>query len=255
MRKNTKVSIITAVLNNKEYIEGCIKSVSAQTYKDIEHIIIDGGSCDGTKEILNSYSNDIAKIIFDNKKGIYNALNKGIDEATGDIIGILHADDLYVDNCVIEKVVGVFNNENADGVYGDLLYVNKNYPDKIIRYWQAGDFKASKLKSGWIPPHPALFLRKELYQRFGSYDPLFTIASDYDFMLRLFLKKEIKISYLREILVKMRLGGVSNRDLGCLFKKSSQDYKILKKNSIPFPLLTLAIKNFSKIPQFIKDKR
>jgi len=247
-----KISIITAVLNNKDYIEGCIQSIQAQTYKNIEHIVIDGGSYDGTKEVLSNYSNVIDKIIIHEEKGLYNALNKGINEATGDIIGILHADDLYANNYVIEKVADVFKRGYIDGVYGDLLYVDKSNPEEIIRYWHAGDFKISKLKFGWIPPHPTLFLKKELYQMLGLYNPVFTIASDYDLMLRLFLNKEINISYLDEILVKMRLGGVSNRNLSCLFLKSCEDYKILRKHSIPFPLLALVMKNCSKFAQFIR---
>ena len=248
-----KISIITAVFNNKDHIAGCINSVKDQTYKDIEHIVVDSGSTDGTTEVLDSYSNDPIKIIHDEKKGLFYSLNNGIGEASGGIIGILHSDDLYADEYTVKKIADAFNDPKVDGVYGDLVYVQRNHPDKVIRSWRSGEFKPSKLKFGWTPPHPTLFLRKEVYQNIGLFDTSFTIASDYDFMLRLLLSGKFSISYIKDVLIKMRTGGLSNRSLACLLRKSHEDFLILKKHGMRLPILTLLSKNFSKLPQFIKS--
>jgi len=247
-----KISIITAVFNNKDHIAGCINSVKDQTYKDIEHIVVDSGSTDGTTEILDSYSNGPTKVIHDEKKGLFYSLNNGISGASGGIIGILHSDDLYADKYTVEKVADLFNDTKVDGVYGDLVYVKRDRPDKVMRYWHSGEFKPSKLKFGWTPPHPALFLRKEVYRNIGLFDTAFTIASDYDFMLRLLLSEKFNISYISDVLVRMRMGGLSNRSLACLLRKSYEDFLILKRHRMRLPVFTLLAKNFSKLPQFIK---
>ena len=248
-----KVSIITAVLNNQEHIAGCINSVKSQTYKDIEHIIVDSGSVDATREILKSYANNSIKVIYEEKQGVYCSLNKGISEASGNIIGILHSDDLYADEYAVERVVNILKNSEVDGAYGDLLYVRRDQPDKVIRYWRSGEFKLSKLKFGWLPPHPTLFLKKAVYQSIGLFDTSFSIASDYDFMLRLLLSKRFNICYIKEVLIKMRMGGLSNKSLGCILKKSHEDFLILRRHRMSFAVFTLLAKNFSKLPQFIKS--
>lgn len=247
-----KVSIITVVLNNKNYIESCVKSVQSQSHDNIEHIIVDGGSTDGTLEILNHYSGKISKLISEKDNGIYYALNKGISLATGEIIGILHADDVYNNDSVIEKVVNVFNKENVDSIYGDLVYVERNRLDRVLRYWKAGDFSISKLKNGWFPPHPTIFLKKSIYLRYGFYDVSLKIASDYDLILRLFLRKMISVYYLPEVFIKMRNGGLSNRNVICLIRKSIEDFSVLRKNVIRFPFFVLLMKNLLKVPQFFK---
>ena len=245
-----KVSIITAVLNNRDHIEGAVKSIQAQTHRDIEHIVVDGGSTDGTIEILRDYPAKAFRLMHEEKKGVYDSLNKGISVATGDIVGILHSDDFLAYPSAIEDVVNTFITERVDGVYGDLSYVKRNTPGKSIRYWQAGDFKYTNLKKGWVPPHPALFLKKSVYNKFGLFNTAFSISADYDFMLRALAGEGIRVSYLPRVLVKMRLGGLSNKSLLCVLKKSYQDYKVLKKNLIPSPFLVLITKNFSKFKQF-----
>ena len=244
-----KVSIITSVFNNKNTVSEAIESVLNQTYKDIEYIVIDGGSTDGTIDIINSYKGKITKFISEPDNGIYDGLNKGILKATGDIIGFLHSDDVYMDNTVIEKVVNKFYG-GYDGVYGDLIYVSKN-DGKIIRYWKSGDFNINKLKKGWMPPHPTLFLKREIYNKYGLFDTSFKIAADYDFMLRI-LKHNIKIAYIPEVLYKMRVGGESNKSIKNILLKSKEDYRALKKNEIG-GINTLIYKNISKLPQFFKS--
>lgn len=246
-----KISIITVVWNNKDTIKDAIESVLNQTYQDIEYIVVDGASSDGTVEIVKSYGDKISKFISERDKGIYDGLNKGISLASGDIIAFLHSDDLYENNIIVEDIVKeFFKDSSLDGVYGDLIYTYKNDISKILRYWKSKDFDKSLLSKGWMPAHPTLFLKKEIYEKFGKFDLDFKIAADYDFMLRV-LKNNIKVKYLPKVLYKMRVGGESNKNLPNIIKKSKEDLKALRKNQIG-GYKTLFIKNFSKISQFIK---
>lgn len=246
-----KISIITVVWNNKETIKDAIDSVLSQTYSNIEYIVVDGASIDGTVEIIKSYENKISKFISEKDKGIYDGLNKGIDLASGDIIAFLHSDDLYENNTIVEDIAKEFSNDSSlDGVYGDLVYTYKDDISKILRYWKSKDFDKSLLSRGWMPAHPTLFLKKDIYEKFGKFDLDFKIAADYDFMLRV-LKNNIKVKYLPKVLYKMRVGGESNKSLSNIIKKSKEDLKALRKNQIG-GYKTLFIKNFSKISQFIK---
>ena len=247
-----KVSVITSVYNNKETLQDAIDSVLNQTYKDIEYIIIDGASSDGTVNIVKSYGDKISKFISEPDKGIYDGLNKGVSLATGDIIAFLHSDDVYADETVIERVVKEFV-DNLDGVYGDLIYTPKNDTSKVIRYWKSKDFDVSLLKKGWMPAHPTLFLRREVYEKYGKFDLDFKIAADYDFMLRV-LSAGINVQYLPHVLYKMRVGGESNKSIKNIMLKSKEDLKALKKNNIG-GIGSLLVKNLSKITQFIKKEK
>ena len=247
-----KVSVITGIFNRADTVEDCIKSVFCQSYKNIEHIIIDGGSTDRTMDIICRYKDRIAKVVSEPDKGIYHALNKGIRLASGDIIGILHSDDFYTHDRVIEKVVDVFEKENVDGCYGDLEYVSREKPDKIIRYWKAASFSGGKFKFGWMPPHPTFFVKKRVYERYGYFNTDFKIAADYELMLRFLVKHRIPVYYLPEVLIKMRVGGVSNSNLKNLLIKSCEDYKAWKLNNLNGGLSAVLLKNLVKIPQFIK---
>lgn len=248
-----KISIVTAVLNNKRHIEGCINSVVNQTYEDIEYIVVDGGSRDGTiDKIQNSkFKNQSFKFISENDNGIYDAINKGIKISTGEVIGLLHSDDVFADDTVIEKVADKFVKEGTDSVYGDLEYVGANDLNKKIRYWQAGDCNINKLKHGWMPPHPTFFIKKEVFRKFGLYNTGYKVASDYDMVLRLLWKERITTSYLPTVITKMRWGGASNRDITSIMQKSREDYKALKANSVPSPSLVVFLKNVRKLHQFI----
>jgi glycosyltransferase len=244
-----KVSIITSVYNNKHQIKQAIDSVLSQSYENIEYIIIDGASTDGTINIIKSYKDKISKFISEPDEGIYSGLNKGIDLATGDIIGFLHSDDFYVNSYVIENIMKIFNNNECDGVYGDLIYVDKKDTDKIIRYWKSGEFEHKNLKKGWMPPHPAFFVKKEIYNKFGYFDTDFKIAADYNFMLKILIDKKIRIHYLPKVLYVMRVGGKSNKSLKNIWQKSKEDLMALKRNRIG-GIRTLIKKNISKIYQF-----
>lgn len=245
-----KVSIITSVYNNQEIIAEAIESVLSQTYPEIEYIVIDAGSTDNTINIVRSYQDRLAIFISEPDKGIYDGLNKGISLATGDIIGFLHSDDLYENNLVIEKVAKAFKENNVDSIYGDLVYVNKLDPLKVIRYWKSGQFTPHKLNNGWMPPHPAFFVRSHIYQKYGLFDLNFRIAADYDLILRFLGKHAISTHYIPEVLIKMRVGGESNKSLKNVLRKSREDLMAINKNGIG-NIFTLFFKNFSKIEQFI----
>jgi len=244
-----KISIITAVYNNKKTIKDAIESVINQTHNNIEYIIIDGGSDDGTVDIVKSYGEKIDKFISEKDGGIYDALNKGLKIATGDAIGFMHSDDIYVDNTIIKKISKEFKNYNLDGIYGNLVYINKNNTSKTVRYWKSEKFDKRLLKKGWMPPHPTLFLKKKIYDKYGNFDTTFRIAADYDFILRIF-QKNLNIKYLPTVFYKMRMGGASNQSIKNIILKSKEDLKALKKNNIG-GLSTLFFKNFSKIQQFL----
>jgi len=244
-----KISLITSVYNNQETIAEAIDSVLSQTYPDIEYIIIDGGSTDATVNIIKSYKNRLAAFISEPDQGIYDGLNKGIKLATGDVIGFLHSDDLYENNRVIEKVAQAFKDNDVDSVYGDLTYVNKNDPSKIIRYWKSGIFTRRKLAYGWMPPHPTFFVKRAIYQQFGLFDTSFKIAADYDLILRFLGKYAISTYYIPAVFIKMRVGGESNKSLKNILQKSREDLRAMQNNSVG-NFISLLVKNFSKLQQF-----
>jgi glycosyltransferase len=249
------VSIITAVKNNKEFIEDAIKSVLGQTYPNIEYIVIDGSSTDGTFDIIKKYQSKISKCISEPDNGIFDALNKGIKNSTGDIICFLHSDDILANDKVIEKIAHWFISTNADVVYSDLVYVSKKNINKVIRYWKAGKFSAKSLKFGWMPPHPAMFVKRSLYDKYGLFDIGLKIASDYDIILRLLKNSPDTIFYTQEVFVKMRLGGKSNRSFKNIMLKSKEDYRALRNNGFSSPAFTLFFKNVRKLNQFLIVKQ
>ena len=243
-----KVSIITIVYNNANYIESCIKSVLSQTYSNIEHIIIDGGSNDGTQEIVKPYIPKLGYYTSEKDKGLYNALNKGIQIATGDVIGILHSDDLFYESTTLEKIVKVFTASKVDLLYANGMYVERENIKKVKRIYKAKPYKNRYLNFGWIPLHTTIYVKKEVFQEFGLYDESYSIASDYEISLRWFHEKDIKNCFLDDWVVKMRLGGKSTT-LKLQKRKSSEDLQIIKKYSL-FGKLTLFFKILRKIPQY-----
>jgi len=246
-----KISIITACFNNADTIEDTLKSVTEQTFPDIEYIVIDGKSTDETLQIVSKYSAKIAKIVSEPDKGSYDALNKGIAQATGEIIGFLHADDVYANNDVMAKVSQKFENQPIHSLYGDLVYTAKDDITKVVRTWISGEFKFSDLKKGWMPPHPTFFVHRKIYEKYGNFDTSFRIAADYDIVLRFLASAKISTQYLPEVLIKMRTGGASNKSLKNIIRKSKEDLRALRKNGVGgFGILFM--KNARKIPQFFK---
>ncbi|TPV35734.1 glycosyltransferase [Paucihalobacter ruber] len=247
-----KISIITATYNSSKTIGSALESVISQTYPNIEHLIVDGASKDDTIEIVKSYQKDHPHIryISEPDQGIYDALNKGIAMATGDILGFVHADDMLAHPDTIAQIAAAFKANNCDGVYGDLYYVNAQDTTKVIRNWRSKSFKTKLLKRGWMPAHPTLFLKTSLYHTYGVFDTSFRIAADYELVLRIFKHPHLQFHYLPLTIVKMRVGGVSNRSIQNILQKSKEDFRALKRHRLPIPWYTLFMKNLSKIPQF-----
>ncbi len=246
-----KISIITATYNSQNFIESCIQSVLDQTYTDFELIIVDGLSTDNTLEIIRKFNDSRIRLFSEKDNGIYFALNKGIDLATGDVVGFLHSDDFLVNNYVFQNIVNEFHTHKIDGIYSNLKYVSSLDSIKIIRNWKSKSFNSINLKFGWMPPHPTLFLKKSIYDQIGGFNVQYKIAADYDFILRLFNSQKYNIKYLDTYISHMRTGGASNKSIKAILKKSSEDLSIISNYPL-WGVLTLMFKNFRKITQFVK---
>jgi glycosyltransferase involved in cell wall biosynthesis len=246
-----KISIVTAVFNRIATIAETMESVQRQSYRSIEHVIQDGGSKDGTLEEIVRLAVPSTNVVSGPDAGIYDAINRGIQRADGEVIGLMHSDDFFAHDAVLSRVAETLKKTGADGVYGDLQYVASSDPTRIIRHWQSGLYMPSKLRYGWMPPHPTLYLRRVVFERWGLYDTSFEVAADYDAMLRYLVKGQIKLAYIPEVLVKMRVGGESNRSLDRILLKSCEDLRAIRRNGVG-GVGTLACKNLSKLPQFFK---
>ena len=211
---------------------------------------MDGGSTDGTLEVLKAQSASVAVLVSAPDGGIYDALNKGMARATGDVIGVMHSDDFYADDDVLMLVAQAFGDPTVDAVYGDLDYVAKDEPTRIIRRWRSGAYSPRRLARGWMPPHPTLFVRRRVIEQWGGYDTSFRISADYDSILRYFHLGGIRVAYIPRVLVKMRVGGESNRSLSRILRKSREDYRALHGNGVG-GVWALAWKNLSKLGQFV----
>ena len=247
-----KVSIITITYNSELTLAETIDSVVKQTYPNIEYIIVDGKSTDRTLSIIQSKQNHISKVISEKDNGLYDALNKGIAMATGDIIGILHSDDFYTHAQVIQDVVDAFENSKADALYADLWYVDREQTDRVIRTWKSGNYKHGQFLNGWMPPHPTFFVKKECYQKYGVFNLDFVSAADYELMLRFIHKHRIKLVYLPEVIVKMRVGGKSNSSFKNRWRANTEDRKAWLVNNIKPRFYTLYAKPLRKLIQFFK---
>jgi len=272
-----KISIITSTFNAAATLRHCFFSLAEQSVS-CEHIVIDGGSTDGTLEIINEHCSRIGQFVSENDRGLYDALNKGIRLATGDVVGILHADDFYADAEVLSRIAEVFEDPSVEACYGDLLYVveseigrgrdregeenTNSQPDSLApsrftikRYWKSGSYDPRKFYWGWMPPHPTFFVRKSVYEKYGLFNLGLGTAADYELMLRLLVKQQISCKYIPEVLVKMRVGGVSNASLGNRVKANRMDRKAWDVNGLkPYPW-TAALKPLRKISQWFRRPR
>ena len=244
-----KVSIITVTLNSEKYLADCIQSVRKQGYSNIEHIIIDGKSTDGTLHIIKKNENHLSWIS-ETDRGMYDAINKGIALATGDIIGILNSDDIFASEDVIENIVHCFKTENTDSVYGDLVYVKPSNTEKVFRLWKGVTYKRYRFRYGWMPAHPTFYMKRSLIEKYGPYENHYYTAADYEFMARYLYKHKISATYLEQLVIKMRTGGASNISLKCRLRANRRDYLAMKRNNIPFSFFVSILKPLSKIGQF-----
>lgn len=247
-----KVSIITIAYNAAETIEETIRSVISQDYPDVEYIVIDGASQDRTLEIAEKFRSEIHKIISEPDEGIYDAMNKGLRCATGDLIGILNADDVYAHNKVISRVVERIKRDKTDACYADLEYVSRENSEKVIRYWKSDAYSKTSFLKGWMPPHPTFFLTREMYFKYGVYRTTLRSSADYELMLRMLYKFEIKASYLPEVTVRMKVGGQSNVSVRNRLKANKEDRLAWKLNGLKPEALTFMMKPLRKITQFFR---
>ncbi len=246
-----KVSIITICYNRVKTIEKAIQSVLSQDYEDIEYIIIDGKSKDGTQQIIEKYRNQITNYISEPDNGMYEAINKGLAIATGDIVGLMHSDDEFYDNNVISKIAEVFKASNlTEGVYGDGIYISNDDKEKIIRNRIGGEFSIDKIENGWLPLHPTVYIKKNLIEKYGNYNLQFKIASDTEFLLRYLYKYHIKMTYVNAYFVKMRIGGLSTSRKRA-FEVLKEDYKIYKFHRLS-AFKAVLLKKLKTLIQYIK---
>jgi glycosyltransferase len=245
-----KISVITAAYKSEATVGEAIASVAAQTHPDLEHLVIEGNSEDGTFDAIERSAHDRMLLISEPDEGIYDALNKGVQNATGDVIGFIHSDDFLAHDGVLARIAAAFDDPAVEAVFSDLVYVSQADTSRVIRHWSTGPFHPRRLKYGWMPAHPTLYLRREIYERLGSYDQNFGISADYDFILRYFSQATGKSVYIPEVLYKMRVGGVSNRNWPKIRQKMEEDMLAIRRNRVG-GLHTLALKNLSKVGQFL----
>lgn len=248
-----KISLITVTYNSEKYLEECIRSVIKQNYKNIEHIIVDGKSTDGTVSIIERYSPHISKWISEKDNGIYHAINKGMQMATGDIIGLLNSDDIFASSDVITTIANCFTMNKVDSLYGDLVYVDQHDIGRVIRTWKGQNYNRERFKYGWMPAHPTFYFRKELVSQLGAYESHYFTAADYELMARYLFLHKVSAMYLPKLIVRMRMGGVSNESIYLRLRANRRDYLAMKKNMIPFPLVASILKPARKLPQYYES--
>ncbi len=247
-----KITIITVSYNSAATIADTLDSVAAQTHPAIEHIVIDGASTDDTVAIVRDRGKHVARLMSEPDRGIYDAMNKGLKLATGELVGFLNADDMFAHRDVVASIARAAEQDPAaDAVYGDIVYVRRDRPEQVLRYWRSGEFTRSKLRFGWMPPHPTFYVRAARLAEIGHFNDQLRIAADYDFVLRSLAGPNARAAYVRDVLVRMRAGGASNRSLKAMLRKSREDLWALKRNGIGgWP--TLICKNLRKLPQFLQ---
>lgn len=245
-----RISVITVCYNASTTIEETLDSIKAQDFPDVEHIVVDGLSTDETPEVLNKRSEQIAKIISERDDGIYDAMNKGIAHASGEIVGFLNADDVYADSRVLSLIADAFETHKSDSIYGDLQYVSADNPGKVVRNWKELSYKRSRFKQGWMPPHPTFYVKKELLDKFGAFNTAFKISADYELMLRLLYKYKASTVHIPHILVKMKVGGKSNQSIKNRIIANKEDRKAWKINGLRMLPYTTVFKPLRKINQF-----
>jgi len=252
--KNLKITIITVVYNGAETIEKTLQSVAGQTYSNIEHIIIDGGSTDGTLDIIQKYMNGSLILHSGPDKGMYDAMNKGLVIASGDIVGFLNADDFYISSDVLETIVQTLDAQKVDACFGDLVYVDKNDPDKVVRYWRSNSYSKGLFEKGWMPAHPTFYARRWVYEKYGGYNLTYRYQSDFELTMRFLEVNKVNSAYIPRMLVKMRSGGAS-RGLWHILVGNIEAYRACRRHSLNVTPLFIVKKILSRVPQFFQSSR
>jgi len=250
-----KISIITVCYNSGHYIKDAIESVLNQSYQNIEYIIIDGGSEDNTGSIVKKYREKIAVYISEKDNGIYDAMNKGISLSSGEYVCLLNSDDFYINNSIVEDIVQRFRLNPTDSLYADLIYVDNKDTGKQVRYWKSGEFFRGSFRKGWHPPHPTFIVKRSIYEQYGYFDLSYKLAADFELMLRFLEKNKISTQYFQQPIIKMRLGGATNKSLRNIYKQNIECYKAFKSNSIPVSFLYPLYRILPKIMQYFRKSK
>jgi glycosyltransferase involved in cell wall biosynthesis len=246
-----KVSVITACYNSARTIADTIRSVAGQTHRDIEHIVVDGGSTDGTLDVIRSHRASIAKLVPGPDKGIYDALNKGLAQSSGEVIGLLHADDVYAGNDVIASIVEEFRAHSPDAVYGNVAFVKSDDVERIVRVYRSSRFRPSRIGWGWMPAHPAIFLSAAVFEKFGGFRTDYAIAGDFEFVARTFSAAGFKYRYVPKVLVKMRMGGISTKGWRSTVTLNREVLRACRENGIRSNYLKILSKYPAKALEFL----
>lgn len=247
----SKICIITATFNSSKTIKDTLDSIYEQDYENFYHIVIDGNSSDNTLEVIESHKNKNLTIISEPDNGIYDAMNKGLLNMKGEIVGFLNSDDMYASNNVLSNIASVFEDKEIEACYGDLVYVNHEN-SKIIRYWKSGKYKSNLFSKGWCPPHPTFYIRKSALEKYGFFDTNFNLAADSEYMMRLIKKNNIKVAYINKVLIRMRVGGATSKNLINIIKQNLEIIRALKLNKIKFSIFNFVIsKLLNKVKQIL----
>lgn len=249
-----RISLVTATFNSSATVADSLRSVSSQMYGNIEQIVVDGGSSDITLKLVSEKGERVAKAISEPDNGIYDAMNKGIKCSTGDIVGTLNADDVYADNQVLSRVAAAFADPTVDICYGDLVYVSHGDLSKVLRVWRSSDYSPGLFLRGWVPPHPTFFVRRSVYEKYGGFDLAFPLAADFELMLRFLHCLGLKSVYIPHTLVKMRLGGATNKNLKNIFNQNVEIYRAGRKNNVPLGIRYFTGKLYDRVKQHLRAK-
>lgn len=247
-----KLSVVTVCLNARNTIADAVESVRRQTYRDVEHIVVDGASTDGTLDVLNRYRDGFARLIAEPDSGLYDAMNKGIAAATGDYLGFLNSDDVYHHDKVLETVSSTVTAGGWDAVHADLVYVGRDDPGKVVRYWRSKEYEPGMFEAGWHPAHPTLFVKTSLLKSLGGFDTRYRYHADFDLMVRLFIERRVSSVHIPEILVRMRTGGQSTRSLRNIYRGNRESWEIARRFGIARSPLWIARKLGYRVSQFFR---
>jgi glycosyltransferase involved in cell wall biosynthesis len=250
-----KISVITVCFNSAKTIKDTLDSVNGQTHPNIEHIIVDGGSLDSTLSLVKAHGRRVTRLVSERDRGIYDAMNKGLFLATGDVVGILNSDDCYGDTRVLEHVAATMQDPSVDACFGDLELVNQRDINRVIRYWKPGPYIAGACAKGWMPPHPTFYVRRQAYERYGGFDLSFPMAADFEMSLRLLEVAKLNSTYIPEVLVRMRTGGASNRGFASIVRNNRETSKACIKHGLPGGILFLINRMLVKLPEIYRRRK
>ncbi len=250
-----KISVVTVVRNGVDTIEETVRSVLAQRHPAVEHIVVDGVSTDGTLQILDRYRDRIATVVSAPDRGIYDAMNKGVALATGDVVGFLNADDLYAHPRVLERIAEALRDRTVDACYGDLVYVDPVDMTRVSRYWKSRPYREGLCDKGWMPAHPTFYVRRGVYQRLGGFDLRYPRQADFELTMRFLEVSRVPSVYIPEVLVRMRAGGRSNNSIGWVLKGNLEAYRACKQHGRPVTPWFMVRKIASRIPQYLTRAR